>query len=311
MTTPISKRHEAHAAHGFRVSQHPENKSLRTTKTVSTDDRFRSAFRGEESRTQKWRARAGDASFSAASSGGNAALSPALASALGEVPPKTWEGAATGKVAVEQWDGQFKSAHAAGTGHVEVLSAHAKAEGSVTWASEGLFAHGEVAAGANLAQAEGRMKAGYGPLQAEVNGQAYVGVKGNAVGDVTVDPVNGVYAARVGGQAFAGAKAGVEGSVKLGRFGSVGGSAEAWAGLGVKANAELGFDRGVFKFKVDVGAALGIGCKFGVSGEINLRALGQAASRAIDRGIALATDALGSFLAHPAMSFKKLLGWLF
>ena len=66
------------------------------------------------------------------------------------------------------------------------------------------------------------------------------------------------------GEALLGARVRADGSVGLGNSATVGGSAEAWAGLGVKGEADIdvGFDEIGIDF--ELGAAIGIGGSFGI-----------------------------------------------
>ena len=101
----------------------------------------------------------------------------------------------------------------------------------------------------------------------------FAGARAKADGSLTIDPKRGIYAAEVGGEAFAGVKAGVSGEVNLGKYGGVGGRAEAWAGVGAQFRAKVGYKDGKFQARVDIGAALGIGFKLGFNINIDVKGL--------------------------------------
>lgn len=296
-----------HKPTGLAVKTSKTDVSRSKTKVVSTEDAYSKAFQHTEKHTKNLSVKAGDQTFSAAKSTGNAKLPASLASLLGNLPTQEIaSGTFSEKVAVRSGQGSFDTGHVQGNGSFDALYAYAKGSGSATVGADGLKAKGEVAAGAGLLEAEGTLKAGYGPIEAELSGKGFVGAKANAAGELTIDPVKGVYVAQVGGQAFAGAKAGVEGTVGLGEFGKVGGNAEVWAGIGVKANATLGLQNNRLKFKFELGAALGIGAKFGVNLDINLAPV----TKAVERGVYLAVDTLKA-TAHPVKTFKRLLHSVF
>jgi hypothetical protein len=112
-------------------------------------------------------------------------------------------------------------------------------------------------------------------VEAKAWGKAYVGVSAKGTAAVHVDVKNKTAMASVGGEAFAGAKATaiLRPSVKIAgedisQFSGV--TAEAYAGVGVKAKAEAGIENGRLKAKVELGAALGVGVGVGVNIDVNL-----------------------------------------
>ena len=210
---------------------------------------------------------------------------------------------------------------AQGQGRISVMEAAVHGQGTVAFKNGALTAKGQLGAQATLVDASGSIRLGKGDYTVDAKGSAFIGAKANAQGELVIDPKNGVYAARVGGEAFAGARAGVEGNVNLGKFGSVGGKAEAWAGVGVAFNAEAGFKNGRFKARFDIGAALGIGFKFGFNIDINVKGIKDAitkpfkaiastvsnvASKAVD-----AVKNVGSSIVNGAASAVKKVGNFF
>ena len=151
-----------------------------------------------------------------------------------------------------------------------VLSAYADGKGNIT-IGKSTNIEGKIEAGAVLAQGtiEGKTKLG---KHVDLTGkaEATVGVTGSASGSVRVDLFSKkpTVKVKVGLDAFAGAKASVEGRVGN-DYAGVGGKAEGWAGIGVKAKADVGIEGGKFKAKVELGAALGIGGSLSFSVDVN------------------------------------------
>ena len=193
--------------------------------------------------------------------------------------------------------------------------------GSVGFKDGALTAKGQVGAQATLVDLEGHLHLGNKDYGLDAKGSAFVGVKANAHGELVIDPKNGIYAARVGGEAFAGARAGAEANVNLGKFGSVGGRAEAWAGVGVAFHAEAGFKDGRFKARFDIGAALGIGFKLGFNVDINVKgivdavkapfkAIGSAVSSVVS-GVGNAVKSVGNAVGSAVKSVGNFFKHLF
>jgi len=170
---------------------------------------------------------------------------------------------------------------ASGQGSVAIGEAYARGNGSVEFKNGAFTAQGDVSAAATLIDAQGSVHLGKGDYTLDASGSAFVGAKAHAHGELTFDPAHGVVAAKVGGEAFVGARVGVEGNAKLGQFGSVGGSAEAWAGVGAAFHAEAGIKDGHFKARVDFGAALGIGFKLGFNVDINFKGIADTVKKVV------------------------------
>jgi len=211
----------------------------------------------------------------------------ALAGLLGKLPKYEKSGSFEKSASYAKTEGSFGDPNgiASGNYRASFLEAGVNGSGSVAFENGALKAHGELHAQATLIDAAANFRAKLGPVSAEGQGHAWVGAKANASGDLTIDPVNGKYGLEVGGDAFVGAKAGVEGKVSLGEYGGVGGKAEAWAGVGVSANASVKLENGRFKAKFELGAALGIGFKLGFNVDINFKKIGDAIKNVISKPI--------------------------
>lgn len=260
--------------------------------TSFKDGRLQSHFEREKSTTQNW-----NTSYSTESQHeGTGRVTGAMAGLLGQIPKVGIDGQFTKGAAVKKFEGGFGDANsvAQGYGKMSVLEAELKGSGEVGIEGGKLFARGDLDAKATLIDAEGTLRAGVGPIQAELQGKAWVGAKAGLHGEVTVDPINGKYAARVGGDAFIGARAGVTGNVKLGDYGGVTGRAEAWAGVGVSARAEASWDNGRFKARVDFGAALGIGFKLGFDVDINFGKIADAVKSVIEKPVEVVKNVVKS-----------------
>jgi len=205
--------------------------------------------------------------------------------------------------------GSFSNGIAQGQGSYSVGEAYVKGEGKISLEGGALKATGSAEASATLLAAQGSIHIGKGPYTLDASGEAYVGAKAKASGELTIDPAKGIYAAKVGGEAFAGAKIGVEANVKLGQFGGVGAKAEAWAGVGVAFNAELGIKNGRFKAKVDIGAALGIGFKIGFNVDIDLKGIKNAIKGAAKKVIQAPLEAVKNVGKAISNGLKKLKFW--
>lgn len=256
-----------------------------------------------------------------------------LTKLLDKLPAWEKKGEFARGVAVSVKEGSFKGLGglAEGEGRVSVLEASVHGQGSVSFKNGALSAKGEVGAQATLIDAGGRVRLGKGDYGLDAAGSVFVGAKANAKGELVIDPKNGIYAARVGGEAFAGARAAAEANVNLGKFGSVGGRAEAWAGVGAAFHAEAGFKNGRFKARFDIGAALGIGFKIGFNVDINVKgivdavkapfkAIGDLAKKGVDAvknvankvvdGVKNVASSVGNGIKNAAKSvgnfFKKL-----
>jgi LysM repeat protein len=167
---------------------------------------------------------------------------------------------------------------------------------------------------AHLVGAEGKVSTGqYGNNvihgQTDVSGKAFVGAEASGNVTVNIDPRKGDVKVGAGVDAFAGAKASATVKQTVGvaghDVGSVGATGEVYAGVGVKAKAEAGFEDGKFKATVELGAALGVGA--GVKLNVDVDVVGTAKA-ARDTAVAAYNGAKN--LASSALDkAKSLLPW--
>jgi LysM repeat protein len=159
---------------------------------------------------------------------------------------------------------------------------------------------------AHLLGAEGELKSKkYGNDvihgQTTVKGKAFVGA--DASGNASLNIGKSGVKVGAGVEAFAGAKASAEIAQTVGiaghDIGTVGAKGEVYAGIGVKAKGEIGFENGRFKTSVELGAALGVGAGVKLNIDIDVvgtaKAVAATATAAADglaRGAAAASDAV-------------------
>lgn len=148
---------------------------------------------------------------------------------------------------------------------------------------------------AHLVGAEGELKSQrYGNDvihgQTTVKGKAFVGAE--ATGNATLNIGKEGVKVGAGIDAFAGAKASAEIQQTVGfaghDIGSVGAKGEVYAGIGVKAKGEIGFENGRFKTSVELGAALGVGA--GIKLNVDVDVVGTA--KAVAKTATAAADGL-------------------
>jgi hypothetical protein len=216
----------------------------------------------------------------------------ALAGLLGKLPKVGIDGSFEKAVSAYKKEGSFGSPGgiASGSYSVSALEASVRGSGSVTFANGALTAQGSVQAQATLVDAAANFEAKLGPIYAQGQGHAYAGAKANAQGELTIDPAKGIYRAQVGADAFVGARAGVSGSVSLGKYGGASGSAEAWAGVGVKAKASASLENGRFKAQFEIGAALGLGFKLGFGVDINFKGIADGIKNIVKKPLQIAKN---------------------
>ncbi|NMO17667.1 hypothetical protein HPC49_10360 [Pyxidicoccus fallax] len=223
---------------------------------------------------------------------------------LGKMPGVTLtEGSFEKSVAAHRGQGAFSSAGGLvqGQGSYSLAEAMVKGSGKVSFEGGALKATGSLEAAATLARAQGSIRVGKGDYTLDAKGEAYVGAVARANGEMVIDPAKGIYAAKIEADAFVGARAGVEANVNLGKFGSVGGSAEAWAGVGVAFKAEAGFKNGRFKARLDIGAALGIGFKLGVNIDIDFKGIKDTIKKVVEKPV----EMVKSIIEKPVEMVKE------
>lgn len=230
---------------------------------------------------------------------------------LDRLPSLTKSGSFNKSVAAWQRAGSFNGLNglAQGQGRISFLEAGVKANGTASFKKGALNANGQLEASATLVNADGSIRIGKGDFALDARGSAYVGVKAKANGELTIDPRQGIYAARVGGEAFAGAKAGAEANLKLSKYATVGARAEAWAGIGASFNAEAGFKNGRFQAKVSLGAALGIGAKFGFNIDIDFKGIANKVKDTVKKVVEAPVNAVKKVAEKVGSFVKKLKFW--
>jgi len=109
-------------------------------------------------------------------------------------------------------------------------------------------------------------------IKADVQADAFVGAQGYAEALVRLGKDPRIH---IGAEGFAGASATIQGQAALGDLAKVRGSATAWAGVGAKANLDVGYEDGHLKFDLGFGAALGLGFEVDWGFDINVGAVGD------------------------------------
>jgi hypothetical protein len=214
-----------------------------------------------------------------------------ISSLLGKLPSKTLASGSFEKgVAAYKKEGTYGNENIGGNYKLSLLEASVNGSGNVTFGDGKLNAHGELHAQATLLDAAADFKAKLGPVYAEGQAHAWVGAKANLHGDLTIDPSKGIYGIEAGGDAFVGVRAGASGNVSFGEYGGVGGSAEFRAGLGVTANASVKLEGGRFKARFELGAALGIGFKFGFNVDINFKKIFDGVKNILNKPVEIAKN---------------------
>ena len=136
------------------------------------------------------------------------------------------------------------------------------------------------------ASAEGETSANLGGLEAGVGGAAETTAGADAAAALSASK-DGL---KANVAAFAGSKASAAGSANLGGLG-VNGTSEAWAGVGIEAEADLTFQDGKLKFDFGVGASLGVGGKAGFGFTIDVEQVGEDLESAVDEVSTFGEDA--------------------
>lgn len=212
-------------------------------------------------------------------SGPSSAVEKALGAALDGIGELHAQGSFHHEASVVHEEGQVsvgtENAHFAAEGEISVLEASVSGSGAVDVSGGRLTAVGHVEAQATLVDASGSIDARLGPASLEASGSAYVGAKATADGAVSIDPAHGVYAAKIQAKAFAGATAEATARGSIGDVASGEIGVGAWAGVGARFSLDAGFKDGEFKFKVDIGAALGVGFNVNIGFSVNFKKIGE------------------------------------
>ncbi|HYV49208.1 MAG TPA: hypothetical protein VFA20_30320 [Myxococcaceae bacterium] len=165
-------------------------------------------------------------------------------------------------------------------GSVKLLQAELYGSGSVKadWKNLTFGATGRIGAKLNLLEAEGKAKLDYGWGSTEATGHVNVGATAQAEGTVKFDPKHLDLAAEVDGEAFAGVQAGATLKQRIGPV-AVEGRAAVSAGVGVQFGLDVGLQNGKLGFKMDIGAALGIGFDLSFGFSIDVKQIIQGAGK--------------------------------
>ncbi|MDO4783628.1 MAG: WXG100 family type VII secretion target [Propionibacteriaceae bacterium] len=160
---------------------------------------------------------------------------------------------------VWNWDRTWGDENANATVKADALFYDAKAGVSAKdWQFSGAAG---VEAGLVRAGVDGQAE--WGVLEAKGKGEAYVGGKADVELGVGKSGINAE------AEAFAGARASVSGSADVAGVGVTGG-AEGWAGIGASAKAQFGKVDGKYGFKLELGAAIGIGGKVSIGFQVDV-----------------------------------------
>lgn len=165
-------------------------------------------------------------------------------------------------------------------GSVKLLQAELYGSGSVKadWKNLTFGATGRIGAKLNLLEAEGKAKLDYGWGSTEATGHVNVGATAQAEGTVKFDPKHLDLAAEVDGEAFAGVQAGATLKQRIGPV-AVEGRAAFSAGVGAQFGLDVGLQNGKLGFKMDIGAALGIGFDIQFGFSIDVKSIIQGAGK--------------------------------
>ena len=199
----------------------------------------------------------------------NARLPPRARAAARVVPElAAGRGRVGGSVSALQGEGQVAGLRVQG----QALVAQGSAEGNYRLSGQGLEASGNVRAGMLLGEASARNAGG------NVTGTLSAGATASMAGTLNINPSTGQYQAGVNIDNFAGVRA--EGSARIGNdAASITGRASVQAGVGLTARLEGGLTGNRLRGRAEVGAALGIGGRLGVSVDVNVPQVAVTAGR--------------------------------
>jgi len=214
---------------------------------------------------------------------------------------KNWT-AASGEHTFGDPNGKFHT-----TVEGEALTAGVAAQGNVSVdpLKGKIGAEGSVDAKADLVRGsvEGHADSALG--RSEWGAEGNVGAEASATGQVVLDPLHGQAAASVKGEAFAGARASAEVSQDIGPA-TVTAGAEAFAGVGVEFEANVGLKDGKLSANFDVGAALGIGASVEFGFSVDVGKVGDAAKN-VAEGVGNAAKSVGEGIKNVGEGVKDVL----
>ena len=195
-------------------------------------------------------------------------------------------------------EGQALTADVAAQGNVSFDPRHGKigAEGSV-----------DVRADLVRGSVEGHADSALG--RSEWGAEGNVGAEATATGQVVLDPLHGQAAASVHGEAFAGARASAEVSQDIGPA-TVTAGAEAFAGIGVEFEANVGLKDNKLSANFDVGAALGIGASIEFGFSMDLGKVGDAVKNVTEgvKNLSEGVKNVGEGIKNVGEGIKNALG---
>ncbi|WP_181313005.1 putative T7SS-secreted protein [Nocardioides campestrisoli] len=171
---------------------------------------------------------------------------------LGEAEGAAWMYRATGT-----WEDYWGDVRMNADGTFRFLEASGRAGAGLD--SDG--ARADLGGKLTVVGVDGQVGGEYGVVEGNVSGEAEVAASADG------KALFGRNGAHASGELFAGARAGVDGSIDVGGFGGKAG-VEGWAGAGVGAEFNVGYESGRFTIGGSGGIAWGVGGK--VSGEVIL-----------------------------------------
>jgi hypothetical protein len=107
-------------------------------------------------------------------------------------------------------------------------------------------------------------------LHSIINVDAYVGIIAEAEATLNIDAPKGDGYLRLGAQVYAAATASISGKTALGKFVSVQGQGNAYAGVGAGAGLDVGFKDGSFSVSQGAGVAWLYGAGYNVGFSVNV-----------------------------------------
>jgi hypothetical protein len=261
MTSPISGGSSAPSA--FSVTRRLEPQRPQLTPDLHVRTGGEGSARAERSYVrEQW----GVDRFDPAS---NARLPPGAQAAARAIPElAAGRGEVGGSVSALRRDGDVAGLHVEG----RALVAQGSAQGNYRVSGQGVEASGNVRAGMLLGEATARGADG------NVTGTLTAGATASMAGTLNINPSTGQYQAGVNIDNFAGVRA--EGSLRVGTdAASVTGRFAAQAGVGLTARLEGGLTGNRLRGRAELGAALGIGGRLGVSVDVNVPQVAITAGR--------------------------------
>lgn len=123
-------------------------------------------------------------------------------------------------------------------------------------------------------------------LHSIINFDAYVGVIAEAEATFNVDVLKGDGYLRAGAQVFAAATASISGRSSLGKFGSVYGQGNAYAGVGAGAGVDVGFHDGSFNVSQGAGVSWLYGAGYNVGFSVNVVEIEKAGENVVQDAVA-------------------------